>query len=281
MYLPLTAAITWMSLAGATKLSGNYGNSQGFAYTDGRYEYTQAPASYSPGYAAQEMYHQTLPSYQPAPGESFLAVSAGTQQIENFQPSMQGKQRFIQESVQQTDSGESFQTARGEIPPQPRMQPESFQQASFLAASSQADTAATVMNRLTEVMQQQSRALMSLEAEQHQLASVETKFAERSLALIESLAVVPKCKDFKAPAEVKDDSTCDKACATQNAGYTNGDYVQNTWEGISGWLGPKTNRCDCRKQDGAKKTICTDGAKMTTSLLGPLTLIVLMVHRFI
>merc|ERR1719271_754513 len=60
------------------------------------------------------------------------------------------------------------------------------QQPSFLATAAQAEPAAAdAMARLAGAIAQQNQALVALEAEQHQLAELQSDFAEKSLNLFE------------------------------------------------------------------------------------------------
>lgn len=224
---------------------------------------------------------QALPDYAPQPVQAF-----------NQQPAyypVQGVQGYPQGLVQTAEDFDGLPASAYEQPVQVQnfpgqqapvyerpVQTAVSEQPSFLAASSRSESA-TVMGRLTEVLEQQSKTLAAIQSEQHQLARFETIFAERSIDAMEALATVPECKTYTKPAKVTDDPSCDKAC-TENS-YSTGDWVENEWEGLAAAFETRTHRCECEKKDGPKKTICTDSTKMaTTPLLGTLGMLIMLLQ---
>jgi hypothetical protein len=213
-------------------------------------------------------------AYEAAPQGMQTAYQAAPQLIQSAYQAQAVQQQMQREYQAQAVPQRRLTAYQAQAVAQPPRQ-----QSSFLHTSSQSESADAI-RKLTGVVQQQAQALRALEAEQHKLQQVETEFVERSLAVIQSLTGVPKCKKEK----ITDKASCDKACEKDKQPYTGGAWTAEEGEGLFASF-YKAYRCDC-KNDKSKTpdkkdltTLCTDsGAKIATPLLGIFSIAMVMVH---
>lgn len=230
------------------------------------------------GYPQQQM--------QQAPNQQYVQYdqpqNAAQYQMQNSNAAF--AQMPMQQDMQQQMQQQQEMQQQQQQQMQQQQQPVQQQQASFLATAAQAEPAAAdAMTRLAGAIAQQNQALVALEAEQHQLAELQSDFAQRSLNLFERLAKVPHCDGISKPGKVEDDASCEKACkddSMKEKAFQDGEWKENEWSGIFGKnsLTSKTYRCDCLDKDNNPETICNNSLSVQMTISAFLGLAILMFH---